>query len=75
MNQAWLVIGWKGQGIRKLTSVFSAWLARYIGLPPIIKKKKKKNTGGKVDLKKKEGESSFSQCDSQGPRGSLDDIV
>ena len=47
MNQAWLVIGWKGQGIRKLTSVFSAWLARYIGLPPIIKKKKKRTQGEK----------------------------
>ena len=54
--------------------MFSAWLARYIGLPPIIKKKKK-NTGGKVDLKKEDGESSFPQCDSQGPRGSLDDTV
>ena len=51
MNQAWLVIGWKGQGIRKLTSVFSAWLARYIGLPPIIKKKKKKEHRGKSGFK------------------------
>ena len=58
--------------------MFSAWLSRYIGLPPIIKKQnktKKKNTGGKVDLKKEDGESSFLQCDSQGPRGSLDDTV
>ena len=45
--------------------MFFAWLARYIVLPPIIKKKKK-NKGGKVDLKKKYGESSFPQCDSQG---------
>ena len=41
MNQAWLVIGWKGQGIRKLASMFFAWLARYIVLPPIKKKNKK----------------------------------
>ena len=75
MNQAWLVIGWKGQGIRKLASMFFAWLARYIVLPPIKKKKIKKNKGGKVDLKEKDGKSSFPQCDSQGPRGNLDDIV
>lgn len=52
MNQAWLVIGWKGQGIRKLASMFFAWLARYIVLPPIIKKKKeqRRKSGFKEEI-------------------------